>query len=118
MNLENLLFKHPKQDLLIGSMIFFVDELKKKKKKKNQNRCLKHSLLVFDYQISCTLLHKTLLICLNIFRDNTVIVAICDSVLQITFSNKKLNKLCDTMRNSFRLNTHFFLRRIYFHVAM
>ena len=32
--------------------------------------------------------------------------SICDSVLQITFLNKKLSKLCDVMRNSFELNTH------------
>ena len=63
---------------------------------------MKDSLLVFDYQISCTLLHKTSLICLNIFRDNTIIVYV------ITFSNKKLNKLCDLMRNSFELNTYLF----------
>ena len=44
-----------------------------KKKKKNENRCLKHSLLVFDCQISCTLLRKTSLICLKIFRDNAII---------------------------------------------
>ena len=38
------------------------------------------TILVFDYQISCTLLHKTSVICLNIFHDNIVYV--------ITFSNK------------------------------
>ena len=53
-------------------------------------------LQAFDYQISCTLLHKTLLICLNIFHDSTIIV------YMITFSNKK------TQQTSFELNTHLF----------
>ena len=63
---------------------------------------MKHSLLVFNYQILWTLLHKTSVICLNISRDNTIVVYV------ITFSNKKLNKLCDLMRNSFELNTYLF----------
>ena len=81
-------------------MTFYVNELKKIKK--YENGCLKHSLLVFDYQILWTPLHKTSLICLNIFHDNTIIVYV------ITFLNKKLNKLCDLMRNSFELNTYLF----------
>ena len=38
----------------------------------------------------------------NIFRDNTIILYVT------TFSNKKLNRLCDLMRNYFKLNTHLF----------
>ena len=69
--------------------------------------CLKHSLLVYIWLPKIMYpVKKTLLICLNIFLDNTIIVVICDSVLQITFLNKKLNKLCDVMINSFELNTH------------
>ena len=82
MSLENLLLtatEAPKTGFTDNEYDFFVNELKKK----NENGCLKHSLRVFDYQISCTLLHKTLLICLNIFHDNTIIV------YMITFSNKK-----------------------------
>ena len=79
--------------------------------------CLKllHLMLIFPLSTACvkrffSLLHKTLLICINIFRDNTIIAYV------ITFSNKILNKLCDLMTNSFQLNTHFFFffrRKIY-----
>ena len=71
--------------------------------------CLKllHLMLIFPLSTACverffSLLHKTLLICINIFRDNTIIAYV------ITFSNKILNKLCDLMTNSFQLNTHLF----------
>ena len=70
--------------------------------------CLKHSLLAYIWLPEIMYpVKKTLLICLNIFLDNTIIVAICDSVLQITFLNKKLNKLCDVMRNLFFLEERF-----------
>ena len=71
--------------------------------------CLKllHLMLIFPLRTACvkrffSLLHKTLLISINIFRDNTIIAYV------ITFSNKILNKLCDLMTNSFQLNTHLF----------
>ena len=71
--------------------------------------CLKllHLMLIFPLSTACvkrffSLLHKTLLICINIFRDNTIIAYV------ITFSNKILNKLCNLMTNSFQLNTHLF----------
>ena len=78
-NLENLLFiatEAPKTGFTDSEYdFFFFDELKKITKK-YENRCLKHSLLVFDYQTSCSLLHKASLICLNIliFCDNTITV--------------------------------------------
>ena len=72
-NLENLLFtatEATKTGFTDSEYDFFVDELKKI----YENGFLKVSLLVFDYQISCTLLHKTSLICLTIFCDNTIIL--------------------------------------------
>ena len=74
-NLENLLFiatEAPKTWFTNSKYDFFVDQ----QENNNNMRINVWSTLlqVFDYQTSCTLLHKTSLICLNIFHDNTIIV--------------------------------------------
>ena len=83
-NLENLLFiatEAPKTGFTDSEYDFLLMNWKK-----YENRCLKHSLLVLDYQTSCTLLHKNLA---NLFKYFNFpwqyYNSICDSVLQITF---------------------------------
>ena len=91
-NFENLFFivtEAPKKGFTDREYDFFCWWNEKSNNnndnKKKENWCLKYSLLVFDYQTSCFILHKTSLIYLLIFCG--YYNSISDSVLQITFSH-------------------------------
>ena len=102
-NLENLLFiatEAPKTGFTDSEYDFFVNKLKKIQE--SMFEALFTSIWLPDIVYPVTwnfadLFKHFMWQCYD---------SICDSVLQITFLNKKLSKLCDVMRNSFELNTH------------